>query len=70
MHVTTTIPAPKSSIVESEELLGEELFLYVWLFRSWATFWHKPGINYPKLGHKIQQAIVLTAIRHDKILKD
>ncbi len=28
MQVTTMIPDPKSSIVESEELLGEELFLY------------------------------------------
>ena len=28
MQNTTIIPDPKSSIVESEELLGEELFLY------------------------------------------
>ena len=28
MQIKTIIPAPKSSIVESEELLGEELFLY------------------------------------------
>ncbi len=28
MQVTTMIPDPKSSVVESEELLGEELFLY------------------------------------------
>ena len=28
MQVASMIPAPRSSIVESEELLGEELFLY------------------------------------------
>ena len=43
MQVTTMIPAPRGSIVESEELLGEELFLYdqasgaVHTLSSWAA---------------------------------